>query len=99
MNELDLSAIDARAKAATPGPWTYEYTPNGPCGAKCYADMIFSEHKYPPTNIARRPGYDSGGPRQETINADFIAHARADVPALVAEIKRLRTLLAEKVDG
>lgn len=32
---------------------------------------------------------------EQKANADFIAHARTDVPALVAEVRRLRALLVE----
>jgi hypothetical protein len=38
---------------------------------------------------------DDGSPLLTFADADFIAHARADVPALVAEVHRLRAL----VDG
>jgi len=34
-------------------------------------------------------------PFQDTNVAEFIAHAREDVPRLLAEVRRLRALLAE----
>lgn len=38
---------------------------------------------------------ESGGVCSTEADADFIAHARADVPALLAEVERLQALLAE----
>jgi hypothetical protein len=74
---LDLDAIEARANAATPGPWrvstdnTPEYfmSIEGTDGPIC----VFTD------------------------TAAFIAAARSDVPALVAEVRRLKTrvLVAE----
>ncbi len=75
---LDLDAIEARVEAATEGPWTVGA--NAGCGCCRWI----------------RQG-DEDGP--QICNADdrgddqFIAHARTDVPALVAEVRRLREAL------
>ncbi|MHB8406220.1 MAG: hypothetical protein ACYDCJ_12435 [Gammaproteobacteria bacterium] len=67
---LDLDAIEARANAATPGPWdTDEY--DGGLRSTVTAGPITSDEDY-----------------------DFIAHARTDVPALIAEVRRLRAIEA-----
>ena len=76
---LDLDAIEARANAATPGPWEREtgererqYVAAVPMGGKrSYAIVA-----------------DSGG-RHPWADADFIAHARTDVPALIARVREL----------
>jgi len=76
---LDLEAIKARAEAATPGPWS--------CGSEQLDD----------TRIQSADGemtiYDEGGHTWK--DADFIAHAITDVPALVAEVERLRWMETE----
>ena len=97
---LELDAIKARADAATGGPWYWAYPGSakpeliGRAGDEHYAfetEIIEVEH-------------DGGcGCRMvcnQTVSvtiadAEFIAHSRADVPALVAEVERLRTELAE----
>lgn len=84
LTDQQLADIEARANAATPGPWCTdsweiyqgaEYQPGLSewIGETCRAD-------------------DSDGSRND---AEFIAHAREDVPALLAEVDRLRTDLAE----
>ena len=86
---LDLEAIKARAAAATEGPWEWD-------------DPTISQHWSRPAPWAtvvddevRCGGYCYGGssdPIKSAADGEFIAHAREDVPALVAEVERLRTL-------
>jgi hypothetical protein len=70
MTEDDLQAIEARANAATPGPWQL--------------------------TGGRDEVYDIIGDGRDVVqqvlspDAEFIASARTDVPALVAEVRRLR---------
>ena len=79
MNKLD--AIRARWAAATPGPWIMERS--GPC-----------------YEVVRRPGglriawvpYDFG-PDEDEANAVAIAHARADIPLLLAVADELAAFL------
>lgn len=76
-----LAEIDARAEAATPGPWTtYEWgwmgADEGGAGVCLDTEDLRA--------IARTIDAGTLG------DAAFIAHARADVPALVAEVRRLR---------
>jgi hypothetical protein len=76
---IDLNAIRKRAEAATEGPWT-----------------TFDDVQY----IARRTVYEYDEWTESNVDviadcshmhdATFIAHARQDVPALVAEVERLR---------
>ena len=77
MTDLDLAAIQARADAATPGPWTLGIV---------YGTVMRSSGG----NIAR----DS-----TEANAEFIAHARTDVPALLARIAELEAGRDELFDG
>jgi hypothetical protein len=81
---LDLDAIEARANAASPEPWE-------PGSAE-------------PGHISERqrlvwPRYGTGAPlcrlerpgrrEQDDADAEFIAHARTDVPALVERVREL----------
>lgn len=80
---LDLEAIEARCKAATPAPWAPLYgglDVVGPSG-KCITS----------------PGDAHISSVEECMgNGQFIAHAREDVPTLIAEVRRLRALLEAK---
>lgn len=87
MNDEEIATIERRANDATEGPWraaAYRPTPDSPGS---YNTVIASD-----ANIC---GLHDGGQTRESIdaNAHFIAHAREDIPALVAEVRHLRTLL------
>jgi predicted alpha/beta hydrolase len=71
---LDLDAIEARAEAAAPGPW------REPKNGLGLGWTIFPKNSKG-WSIAT---CDSG------TDADFIAHARTDIPALVAELRAAR---------
>lgn len=81
MTEEQLQAIEARAAAATEGEW-----------------FANNNDGYSIWRI-KAPGFiaiaDVIGDSAETdANAAFIAHAREDVPALVAEVRRLQEHIA-----
>ena len=65
---IDLNAIEARAKAATRGPW--------------YEEGWFTENE------------DGDYVEIEPADAAFSTHAREDIPALLAEVKRQAAELA-----
>jgi len=77
---LDLEAIQARAEAATEGPWTVRAADTGIRSSNPYA-WVLGPGDVP---IAER---HNGG---TLADIDFIAAARSDVPALLAEVSRLR---------
>lgn len=89
MTEQELAAIEARATAATPGPWTASHR---------------HVHGTPDNDEQSGLGLEIEGPPQASgrgqfargADATFIAAAREDVPALVAEVRRLRALLEGK---
>jgi hypothetical protein len=94
---LDLDAIEARAEAATEGPWQYDGMP------------LREDAEY--GHIVTGGG-TPGSMREhqicwvgETLNlrapedAEFIAHARVDVPALLAEVERLRAAVRQAFDA
>jgi hypothetical protein len=77
MTDEELQAIEARANAATPGPW------------EVFAEReVSTEHK-----ALMGCTHDGDGVFYEREDAEFVAHARADIPALVAEVRRLRGAL------
>lgn len=83
MTSDQLAAIEARLRAATPGPWTNDmrevWTANGThCICDAYVDEI-----------------ESG----ECSDATFIANAPADIAALIAEVERLNGIYASAVNG
>jgi hypothetical protein len=84
MTAPDLDAIEERANAATPGPWHVD--------DEDYAEAIYAADDVTTVIAGGRWG---GEARvfETTEDARFIAHARTDVPALVAEVRRLRTEL------
>jgi hypothetical protein len=81
---LDLDAIEARAEAATPGPW-YEDDVTFGTGTLVIArfDDTVVQCSLPLSHTRSAP------------NADFIAHARTDIPALVAELRAARADITE----
>lgn len=84
MDEKQLLDIEARANAATPGPWRNDRPP---------------EHHYAEVWGARGPGYGTivcaypSRPIEAEANKDFIAHARTDIPALIASLRAERKLV------
>jgi hypothetical protein len=87
MTPEELAEIKARCEKATPGPW-------------CWWGDRFSGR-----GIGQGDEYEFGiqvvvylkGVSTDE-NADFIAHSRTDIPALVAEVERLRAALEQIID-
>jgi hypothetical protein len=100
---IDLESIKSRADIATSGPWTNGTRGKGPSG-DAHMCQIVARGVIDNPNIAgavigatwhfRYPISYVGFTRQQNINnAEFIAHARNDIPLLIAEIERLRVML------
>ena len=75
MNDDHLEEIERRSAAATPGPWR-SYIEG--------RDNTSGDHFI---QTAGEDIYLSGATHSDQ---DFIAHARQDIPLLIAEIRRLR---------
>lgn len=93
---IDLDAIRARADAATDGPWRSDKEwgaiTHGPDAVvhAFYADDCESCA----VNIE-----DEATVVIDPADAEFIAHAREDIPALLAEVERLQSVArAERAD-
>ena len=85
---LDLDAIEARAEAATPGPWTARLSDMWEINAG--SDLVsVVESCWLPDDC--EAGQHGGIP--DVDDARFIAHARTDVPALVAELRAAREVV------
>jgi hypothetical protein len=84
VSPLDLEAIEARADAAVPGPWEM-------LGPSKYSP----NEAYIKAPIEIYTGYEG---EMSPADVQFIAHARTDVPALCAEVRRLRGLLVEAAE-
>jgi len=90
LTEQELDEIAARATAATPGPWRNHDTHLGQYG---YAATVLSGegndtdlHAWLPT-MSQTPWDET---RNVWADAAFVAAARTDVPALLAEVARLK---------
>lgn len=78
MSDIDLDAIEKRANDATEGPWVAEYSgEQGNC-------VIPNDAESTREAVAVTRLYD------HHADAEFIAHARTDIPALLADDRRLR---------
>lgn len=102
MPEPDLQAIRARADAATPGPW---YADDGGVYAAAeappYRDVPLSD--WTVTHQAAWRDweedavllFEGGAHDAESRDAEFVAHARHDVDALVGRVEELAAALTE----
>ena len=105
MTEDELREIEERANAATAGPWvqsgeTWDGDATG--GVWVRLNGGSTDDVYDGVAFVSR-WEDRGKPdhaqSQDFQDAAFIAHARADVPTLVAEIRRLKALLDDNFGG
>ena len=82
VTEVDTTAMRARVDAATEGPWIAEYSrEQGNC-------VIPHDARSTREAVATTHLYD------QAADAEFIAHARTDVPALVATLREAEAKLA-----
>lgn len=80
-----IAEIEARCKAATPGPW---YRPRGSGGRDVVWAGDYADEGEPDLRLCTE---ESANPEAD---AAFIAHAREDVPRLLAAAKTIPDLLA-----
>lgn len=90
IDDAELDAMEQRCGAATPGPWWAWFEGRDGFGGDSFIGQGSDE---PGTVPARRDLYLStykDEPPVPVADYDFIAHARQDVPRLIAEVRRLR---------
>lgn len=85
MSDLELDAIRARVAATTPGEWK-----RGLYNFDGTASLVFCDHKVvastdPQPHPTAREVFDQ---EHDYANTEFIAHAKGDIEALLAEIER-----------
>ena len=92
-----LNEIEARANAATEGPWEWE--------GEAKAEWEIGANSLVPSRRPDDPvlygyGYDASGIEVKTpADAEFIAHARTDVPDMAAALRAVLKLHKEDVHG
>jgi len=74
----ELQAIKTRCDAATPGPWI---------------SFVESRQKFSGSDFIRTGDEDIYLTGATVEDQDFIAHARQDIPRLIAEIERLQNIM------
>jgi len=89
-----LDEIQARCKAATPGPWEHmQHNEDFAAGCGETTEFVMMRHvgllKIGITDRPDKPHYG---------NAAFIAHAREDVPWLLSEVAGARSIIDAAVD-
>ena len=104
ITDQQLDAIVGRAAAATPGPWgVYESgsmiditagLEDTGCGYRARRGIASLEDEPLDNDPTHREWTAEEDWAQVQADAAFTAHARQDVPALVAEVRRLRAQLA-----
>lgn len=94
MTSDQLAAIDARLRAATPGPFIHS-------GHGCIrgGPVRHFERGSSQTQVAMTTGQDWMTPEEQLANAEMLAHAPQDIAALIAEVERLNGIYASAVNG
>ena len=97
MTDEELAKIEARANAATAGPWARDMYEDGEEGEGPHGVHPGSRGEWVESrDVVSYAASDVGTVEiaagcYTDADAAFIAAARADVPALVAEVRRLRS--------
>lgn len=86
MTEEELASIRQRCEKATSGPWVSFIEG---CGHSGGSNFIM-------TGNSNKRGEDIELTGVTNSDQDFIAHARQDIPRLLAEIERLRRHLSKE---
>jgi hypothetical protein len=84
LSDAELAAIAARAAAASPAPWEAFVEGRDHLGGDDFIRVGGLDDDEPDMYVLRDRTPASAA------DLDFIAHARQDIPRLVAEVRRLR---------
>ncbi|MFI6984214.1 hypothetical protein ACIBSV_37225 [Embleya sp. NPDC050154] len=104
LTDEDLDEIEELAAGATPGPWHVRQLDDDYAMSLVAVGTVpdtglgerwpdFDHREIVAATLVQHPRYVDVADGRWDENALFIAHARRDVPRLVAEIRRLRLLL------
>ena len=83
-----LTQIESRIEAASPEGWVVEY------GGGDWKDRVIFVRGAPYSHTPGVREFIVRAVDMKKVDAVFVAHARQDVPALLAEVRRLRSLLS-----
>ena len=89
---MSLEDIKARAEAATEGPWEWDGNDIDQCGTS-WGSVV--------ENTVSCMSYCYGGSVTQEVKSadrDFIAHARTDIPKLVAALEAVQAKVKELQD-
>jgi hypothetical protein len=95
LTDEELTIIEGIAAAATPGPWTSFVEGRDHTGGDDFIRTGGLDDACPDLYLRHDSPDRTGVVRVPIEDLDFIAHAREDVPRLVAEVRRLRDLIAQ----
>ncbi|WP_032368565.1 hypothetical protein [Rhodococcoides fascians] len=84
MTPGEFAAIEARLAAATPGPWTVER----------WEDFAGKQSYYVDGVLRWREHLNTLSCEGDKDTAEFIAHAREDIPALLAAVRERDNTIA-----
>ncbi|MFE2854566.1 hypothetical protein ACFXJO_26035 [Streptomyces lavendulae] len=95
LSEEELSAVERRVAAATPGPWVGWMESRHGIGGTSFIQLRTDAEEGDEIYLTRATGGRQvvGVDAQTDADIEFIAGARQDVPRLVSEIRRLRAVL------
>jgi hypothetical protein len=85
LSDADLDAVEARCRAATPSPWWAWVEGRDGTSASSFIGRGLDGARHSDLYLSTDPG-----DRVTDEDYDFIAHARQDLPRLLAEVRRLR---------
>jgi len=93
VSALDLTAIEARLNAATPGPWRAKQM-NRPEHDPWFFVLDAAGRGPVVETVVAQTKYLVGPEEQQRADVEFIAHAPSDIAVLVEHVKALRAALA-----
>jgi len=88
LTDHELDAMEARASAATPGPWWSWVEGRDGLSGDTFIGRGLGESRGSDLYL-----FDEHGRRVSDEDHDFIAAARQDLPRLLTEVRRLRALV------
>jgi hypothetical protein len=87
LSDAELAEIAGRVAAATPGPWRSLAEGRDHWGGDNWIELPSTGER---PELYLSYGTDHGVEGASVADQDFVAHARQDIPRLLAEIGRLR---------
>jgi hypothetical protein len=93
VTEQELDAIESRCSLATPAPWTSYWEGRDHWGGSSF---IMQQRDGRQCDLYLTFDYSPRSEASELADQDFIAHAREDLPRVLAEVRRLKIFIASQ---